>query len=340
MPTPKLADRVPFERVSDLIQDAQPYYVPATIWRSSTRPNTSIRRGGINIICCSNRQDAIGHSLKLGMELSRNEIREADPWPYNPEDVTEHPKVLYINTAETRDRIQNEVMGLWPGAQDWCVKRDRYLRDNPAKNDNLFMYHVPSGGFNKEFAEIKSQLKTTMASIVIVNSFEFSARTARHRDDLVFQLSELRDMGCTIIVFSQESKRKVEKQSRGPMASLRMQADQVLDQAIFSKLEYAKPVGSTHKNEEEYYATTGESGKEYFEGVRKRCAPADDELTGKLSSDEIHDTVHDDIDLPQELVDGGVYSMDGKLVCVNSAVGKQTMNQYAVHRNNYEPLVT
>ena len=57
-----------------------------------------------------------------------------------------------------------------------------------------------------------------------------------------------------------------------------------------------------------------------------------------LSSDEIHDTVRDDIDLPQEMVEGGVYSMDGELMCVNPQAGLQTMNQYAIHRNNLQSV--
>jgi hypothetical protein len=334
MPQQKLAECVPSERVSELIQDAQPYQVPATIWTSAARPYVTIRRGSLNIISCNSKQDVVGQSLKLAQDICRSEIREADPWPYNPEDVIAHPKVFYLNTAASRDDIQNEIMGLWPGAQEWSVKRDRYLRDNPAKDDNLVLYHVPSGKFNDHFAAIMNQRKANMASIIILNSFEFACRTARHRDDLVYQLKELRDLGCTVIVFTQEAKRRIDKQARGPMALLRMQSEQTLDQSIFEKLEYAKPVGSTHANEEEYYASTGESGREYFASVRERSTTKEEMLT----SDEIHDTVHDDIDLPQELVEGGVYSMDGELLFVNPDAGKQTMNQYRVQMNGFEPL--
>lgn len=230
-------------------------------------------------------------------------------------------------------------MGLWPGAQEWSTKRDRYLRDNPAKDDNLLLYHVPKGDFNSHFAEIEIQRRQHMASIIIVNSWEFCCRTARHRDDLVFHLLNLCDMGCTVIVFTQEEKRKIDKQARGPLALLRMQSDQVLDEKIFVALNYAEPVGSTYANEDDYYDATGQSGPEYFKRIRAlfETGASENDLPDRVMAAEIHDTVHDDIELPKELVDGGVYSMDGELVCVNEMIGKQTMNQYTVHQNSYAP---
>jgi hypothetical protein len=341
MPRPRTVERPPFERISNLINEAEPYHEPGVVWQSKTRENAQIRRGSMTIVCGGRHGELLGQSLKLAQEICSTEFREKDPWPYNPEEVILKPKVLYINTATTRDSIANQAMGLWSGAQEWCVKRDRYLRDNPAKDDNLFLYHVPAGEFNKHYPEIKIQRKQTMASVVILNSFEFACRTARHRDDLIFQLLELREMGCTIIIFTQDEKRRVEKQARGPLALLRMQSDQVLDHSVFEELVYAEPVGSTHKNEQEYYESTGECGLEYFRRIREMSSTEyvqkEDELPDRVTAEEIKDNIHDDIDLPQELVDGGVYSMDGELICVNEGATLQTMNRYTVHRNAYEP---
>jgi hypothetical protein len=339
MPRPKIAERPPFESISSLIDGAEPYHEPGVIWQSKTRPEAQIRRGSMTIVCGGSHQPLVGHSFKLAQEISSKEMREPNPWPYNPEIVTEHPTVFYINTATTRDCMVNQAMGLWPGAQEWCVKRDRYLRDNPAKDERLFFYHVPVGEFNKHYAEIKIQRRQKLASVIILNSIEFACRTARHRDDLIFQLLELREMGCTIIIFTQDEKRRVEKQARGPLALLRMQSDQVLDHTVLEELVYAEPVGSTHRNEQEYYESTGECGREYFKRIRELCSPdwkeEEDELTDRVSASEIKDNIHDDIELPQDLVDGGVYSMDGELICVNEGASLQTMNRYTVHTNSY-----
>lgn len=295
-----------------------------------------------------------GHSLKLAQEISQTEFRELDALPYKPAQVVEHPRVLYINTSTCRYDIVNEAMGLWPGAQAWSIKRDRYLLDNPAKHDELYLYHVPSGDFIEHYPQIMSEWRAKRIGTVIVNSVEFACSTARHRDDLVFKLVKLRDEGCTVIVFSQEPKQKVLRRTCGPMSTLMMQADAVLDSGIFEPLVYAEPVGSTHEDEESYYASTGECGPAYFKHVRELCGypdPVDESkeeeveeevppepiAEGKLlASSEIEDNIRDEIDLPQELVDGGVYSLDGELVCVNSGAPPQTLNSYRVHRNSYE----
>lgn len=252
MPRPKLPELTPCEPISRLIEGAEPYHQPGVIWRSTARPETELRRGSLTIICGGGHPELVGQSFRLAQQICRTEVREKNPWPYNPEDVSPRQGVFYLNTAATRDRIVNEAMGLWPGAQEWCVKRDRYMRPNPAKDDKLNLYHIPTGEFSKHFTEIQLQHLQNMASVVILNSFEFACRTARHRDDLIFQLIALRDAGCAVIVFTQEERRKVEKQARGPLALLRMQSDAVLDHTIFEELVYAEPVGSTHTNEEEY----------------------------------------------------------------------------------------
>jgi hypothetical protein len=209
------------------------------------------------------------------------------------------------------------------------------MQPNPAKDDKLHLYHIPSGQF--------SQHRQNMASVVILNSFEFACRTARHRDDLVFQQIALREAGCSVIVFTQEEKRKVEKQARGPLALLRMQSDAVLDHPIFEQLVYAEHVGSTHSSEEEYYKSTGECGTEYSNRLREESSPGfvelDEDLPDGVMAAEIRDTINDDIELPSELVDGGVYTMDGEQVCVNEGASSQTLSRYTVHTNSFEPQV-
>jgi hypothetical protein len=341
MPSPRIPERPPVDRISSILEGAEPYHKPAVIWQSRTKYDIRLTRGSLTIICGGSHQEVIGQSFKLAQEICRRNVREKSPWPYNPEEVSDGQRVFYLNTATTRERMTNEAVGLWPGAQEWCVKRDRFMRPNPGKDDKLHLYHVPSGQFNEHFPEIKIQHRQNMASVVILNSFEFACRTARHRDDLVFQLLALREAGCAVIVFTQEEKRKVVKQARGPLALLRMQADAVLDHTIFERLVYAGAVGSTHSSEEEYYESTGECGPEYFKRLREQSSSETVEsevgLPDRVTSAEIKDTVNDDIELPGELVDGGVYTLDGKLVCVNEVASLQTLNTYRVHTNSFEP---
>jgi hypothetical protein len=337
--------RPSMERMSNLLHEAEPYHEPAAIWRSKVRDDAQIRRGSLAIICGGDRGDIIGQSLRMGQEICQSEFREKSPWPYNPEDIVKHTSVLYLNVCSSREHIRNQSMGLWPGAHDWSLKRDRYLRENPAQDAPFHLFHVPGGEIASQFAEILLQVRTKRISVVIMNDFEDAARTARHRDDLVFHLITLRDLGCTVIVFASGEKRKIDKQARGPLAHLRRKSDVVLDQSIFTELVYAQPCGSTHASEEEYYESTGECGREYFKRVRELSGWTDgeetsveEELPDKLMAAEIEDNIRDKIELPQEAVDAGVYTSDGEMICASETAALQTMNTYTIHTNNYQSV--
>ena len=340
--------RPPVDTVSKLLHEAPPFHRSGALWRSAIS-EAEIQRGSLNIVCGGSREHVIGQSLNLAREICRTETREKSPWPFNPEEVTRRQKVLYINTCSSQDHITNQLMGLWPGAQEWSVRRDKYVRPSPAADDTLDIFTVPAGQFVAYLEQIQKHVRDTMASVVILNSFDIACRTARHRDDLTFALFALRDLGCTVIVFTQEEKRKAEKQARGPLALLRMQCDQMFDHSIFGELVYVEPLGSTHPDESSYWKSTGQTGAEYLRQLDELIAARDAKknrevaerrelLPNRVMAEEIIDTIDDDIELPNDLVEGGIYNMDGELVMTGEPMTLESRNTYTVMQNHFEPL--
>ena len=61
-------------------------------------------------------------------------------------------------------------------------------------------------------------------------------------------------------------------------------------------------------------------------------------LPNRMMAEEIIDTIDDDIELPNDLVEGGIYNMDGELVMTGEPMTLASRNTYTVMQNHFEPL--
>ncbi len=152
----------------------------------------------------------------------------------------ESGNVLYLNTVQTARYMYESARshGLDPNRSGFCTF-------DPTNGRFIRMMNVRRGELHKSRAEIENILSEGRIQYVIVNSWEFAAKSSRYREEAVFFLKELISGmeeeydAVSVLVYGEELKKKTkaEKIDRGGYGKLAALAKKVESITIISEFQ-------------------------------------------------------------------------------------------------------
>jgi hypothetical protein len=220
-----------------LLRETCPPTRSSILWKHP-KLDMKIEAGGVNIICSDDSKKSLRYSAMIAGEIARNK-KQQFPSRLNPftglnegagydahcAAQEKNMNVLYINSLTTEYEVEEELVKTLPKMDEWVwIDRDKG-REFPYSDLGLHILSVRSGTIMKqdEKRELRNFIKDNRIHIIILNSFEFTCRTQREKDDLVDLLKVLRDeFFVSILVFTHEPVKRFAPGSsrRGPLGTL------------------------------------------------------------------------------------------------------------------------
>lgn len=222
--------------LKDLLSEATPYVEPKTFWKTED-DSFKVLSEGVQIVCSTSATDSVRASLRIALEVASKPLMRStwgtNPFTGEPHELLHGPlfkestPVVYLNTLVTNAAVMNELARMLPKMDEWVwVSREKGA-ECPYGDLNIHVIDAPAGTLanNEHLVTLRQHIEKHSVRMLVINSFEFACRTARQKDDLVYELKELRDTyGVSIVVFSHENERnlKVGACSKGPVGKLAM----------------------------------------------------------------------------------------------------------------------
>jgi hypothetical protein len=192
---------------------------------------------------------------------------------YCGRDVREGTLAAYRKSlALLESGVFNKALVINSGsATRWALKLAREVDGqrigaDPDKH-SVVLHTAVGGALSKQLTEIESMIDTYGYDIIMINSWEFTSRHPRYKDDLLFRLRELMDSRqITIVVYSHYVKVETKPgvYQRGTLGKLSVIAGKIVLLTVDEVVIKAK----AHQAEQ-----THEDTKFYNEPIRELPAP-------------------------------------------------------------------
>ncbi|HYM20845.1 MAG TPA: hypothetical protein VEW28_07570 [Candidatus Kapabacteria bacterium] len=132
------------------------------------------------------------------------------------EDLPANSKLLYLNVLASRPEVF------------------RIVKTHPKeqRHGNLFFEHFSSKEVTSEIESLKQTISENNIRVIVLNSFEKSAATERHKKLLTNFLQFCAwELGCAVIIYTQDNRTKIAagEFSRGALGALANLASEILD---------------------------------------------------------------------------------------------------------------
>lgn len=215
------------------------YFKPPLIWSSKTAyPKNApldldVYSRSINIVCGQHSPTNLRVSLKMALDIARapRKMRVSSPLRAEGLGVDKHgaivrpdersvletydlsrkpdpsqmANVLYINTLTPEWVVNNELLGLWPELERWALDcQEGKVRPRPDLWMPLHLMTAEPGDLLLHREILYDVMHQKNINVVVLNSFENSCASERHKRELMLFLRSFQHTMRTVIVFSHE----------------------------------------------------------------------------------------------------------------------------------------
>jgi hypothetical protein len=148
----------------------------------------------------------LGENIGLNIDASLAHTKELVS-------TDQHGAVLYLNTVQTARSMFESArsLGLEPDGSGFTIVGGRYCKQ-------IYILNIERGDLHKAKDKIVRYLANCRIQYVVVNSWEFAARSSRYREEAVFFLKELTGESSpefepvSVLVYAEELERKTRAQ--------------------------------------------------------------------------------------------------------------------------------